>query len=99
MLRSAYPKVIATHVTVQVVVEGALLAVLKQDTDQAGAANADRSHLFYDDSFTPLSMVEVSDFITEAKVEALPFVHRQILVGFCFLVVADNTGTKQEHAA
>jgi len=75
MLVPPHAEVIATHVAIQVIVEGALLAVFEQDADQAGAADDNRGHLLNHDSSAPLSVVKVDDLIPEPEVEALFLVH------------------------
>jgi hypothetical protein len=75
MLISPHAKVIATLLAIQIVIEGALLAVFKENTHQAGPASNDRRHLLDNRTPTPLSIVEVDDPVPESEVKTLLLIH------------------------
>jgi hypothetical protein len=97
MLISAYAKVIATHVAVEIVIECALLPVFKQDADKAGSTDKDRSHFFDDNSTSPLAIVSVDHAVSKSEVEAF-VVHLRPSSVNVRLVVAENTSTNQDAA-
>jgi hypothetical protein len=75
MLRTPHAEVITTQLAVEIVVESALLAILKQNAHQARATDQDRGHFLNDDSTAPLFIIDVDHFVSESKIEALVSVH------------------------
>src|SRR5690606_13187075 len=68
---AAHAEEVAALLVVEVVVERALLTVLPQQADEAGAAGHDRGPLLDHRTFAPLLVPDVGHAVAEAKVEAL----------------------------
>jgi hypothetical protein len=75
MLLPPYAEVITANIAIQVVIKGALLTILEENADEAGATNEDRRHFFYDDTSSPLAVIQVDNFVAEPQVETVIAVH------------------------
>jgi hypothetical protein len=51
------------------------LTILEENADEAGATNEDRRHFFYDDTSSPLAVIQVDNFVAEPQVETVIAVH------------------------
>src|SRR5262245_4066985 len=67
----ADPEEVAALLVVEIVVERALLTVLEEQADEAGATRDDGGPLLDDGTLAPLLVPDVRDAIAEAKVDPL----------------------------
>jgi hypothetical protein len=70
MLIAAQAEIITAHVTVEIVIEGALLTVFEQNTHEAGATDKNRGHFFDDNSTAPLSVIGMDYVVSEPEIKA-----------------------------
>ena len=76
-----YPKKITTRLTIEIIIKGALLTILKIHPDQAGPPFQDRGHFLNHLTRTPFFIMAMDHIISNPEIQTVFGRHAAALMG------------------